>query len=81
MNNLLLEIKNLKKKFQHSNNYITVLENLNLEIKNTDIISIIGPSGVGKTTLLNIIGFLDSFDEGEYFFDKKDQLQVALLKP
>ena len=55
MNNLLLEIKNLKKKFQHSNNYITVLENLNLEIKNTDIISIIGPSGVGKTTLLNIL--------------------------
>ena len=72
MNKLLINIKNLNKKYKYSNNYFSILKNLNLEISNSQIISIIGPSGVGKTTLLNIIGLLDSFNSGEYYLNNYD---------
>ena len=72
MSKFLIKIKNLTKKYKYSNNYFTVLENLNLEIFNSQVISIVGPSGVGKTTLLNIIGLLDSFNSGEYYFNDFD---------
>ena len=53
MSKLLIKIKNLNKKYKFSNNYFSILENLNLEISYSLIVSIVGPSGVGKTTLLN----------------------------
>jgi len=68
MNNLI-DIKNLKKSY---NNNTDVLKNINLLVNRGDFISIIGPSGSGKTTLLNIIGILDTFNNGQYFFDKID---------
>jgi len=72
MNKLLIQIKNLDKNYKYSNNFFSVLQNLNLEVLNSQIISIVGPSGVGKTTLLNIIGLLDSFNSGEYYFSGLD---------
>ena len=78
MNNLLIQIKNLKKKYKYSNSYFTILDNLNLEISNSQIISIIGPSGVGKTSLLNIIGLLDSFNSGEYYFNGFDVKNLSI---
>ena len=57
-----IEIKNLNKTFlqpdsknKHNYKYLNVLNNLNLEIKNNEVISLIGPSGIGKSTLLNIL--------------------------
>ena len=70
MNKSLIKIKALNKKYIFKNNEYHVLKNLNLQITSSQIISIIGPSGVGKTTLLNIIGLLDSFNSGEYYFDE-----------
>ena len=72
MNNLLIRIKKMKKNYFHSGNSLSILDNVNLEIKNSEIISITGPSGVGKTTLLNILGMLDSFESGEFFFNSFD---------
>jgi len=69
MNNLI-EIKNLIKSYDNSN--INVLKNINLIVNRGDFISIIGPSGSGKTTLLNIIGILDTFNNGQYFFNNID---------
>ena len=69
MNKLLIKINGLNKKYKYNNNFFSILENLNLEVSNSQIVSITGPSGVGKTTLLNIIGLLDSFNSGEYFFN------------
>ena len=77
MNKILIQIKNLNKQYKYNNNYFPILENLDLEIFNSQIISIVGPSGVGKTTLLNIIGLLDSFNSGEYYFNN---LNVTKLK-
>ena len=78
MNKLLIQIKNLNKRYKYSNDYFPVLENLNLEISNSQIISVVGPSGVGKTTLLNIIGLLDSFNSGEYYFDDCDVTKLSI---
>src|SRR5277367_1485543 len=45
-----------------------ILKDINLEIKEGEFISIMGPSGSGKSSLLNIIGMLDDASEGEYHF-------------
>ena len=69
MNNII-EIVNLKKIFHLSNNQqLIILENLNLNITLNNIVSIIGPSGSGKSSLLNIIGLLDSNFKGHYSFE------------
>ena len=78
MSKLLIKIKNLNKKYKFNNNYFSILENLNLEISNSQIVSIVGPSGVGKTTLLNIIGLLDSFNSGEYYFNGFDVKNLSI---
>ncbi len=43
----------------------TVIENLNLEIKSGEFVTLLGPSGCGKTTLLRMIAGLETIDEGE----------------
>ena len=57
---MLVQISNLSKKFD--NNYI--FKNINLTIKENEIIALFSPSGSGKSTLLNLIGKLDKEYEG-----------------
>lgn len=45
-----------------------VLQDIELEIKKGEFVTIMGPSGAGKSTLLYIIGMLDEPNDGEYFF-------------
>lgn len=65
MNNIL-EIKNLQKIYKSKIEDIVVLDNLNLNVKNGQLVSIVGKSGSGKTSLLNIIGLLDTEYTGEF---------------
>ena len=46
-----------------------VLKGINLEIKQGEMVSIMGASGSGKSTLLNILGILDTYDEGNYYLN------------
>lgn len=48
---------------------LEVLKGINLEIKQGEVISIVGSSGAGKSTLLHILGTLDKQDKGEIIFD------------
>ena len=66
----LIKINDLCKTYKYRNLKLSILENIKFEIKENEIISIIGPSGVGKSTFLNLVGLLDSFDSGEYYFDE-----------
>ena len=55
----MIKVKNLSKSF---NNQL-VLDNISIDIKKGDFISIVGPSGAGKTTFLNILGTIDEYDK------------------
>jgi lipoprotein-releasing system ATP-binding protein len=61
----VVSIQNLKKSYFISDKGIPILSSLNLEVNSEEIVSVEGASGVGKSTLLNIIGALDDFDSGK----------------
>jgi len=65
----LLSARDLRKVYQSSGGEVVVLRGVSLEVHPGEIVSIIGPSGVGKSTLLNIIGTLDRPTSGEVFIN------------
>lgn len=66
----MIELHNISKSYTNKNNIETkVLSEINLKINEGDFISIMGTSGVGKSTLLNIIGLLDSPNSGYICID------------
>jgi ABC-type lipoprotein export system ATPase subunit len=67
MSKNILKIKNIKKSFYHKNGNIQIFKGVNLDIKQGDLVALIGPSGSCKSTLLNIISLLDNQDSGEIF--------------
>ncbi len=64
----LIEISNLCKTYDGKN---FVLNNLNFTINQGDFATIYGSSGCGKSTFLNVIGLLDNFTSGEFFFNQQ----------
>ena len=68
MTKKLISINNLSKEFLVNKNKTCILKNINFNIFKGDVISISGPSGSGKATLLNILGLLDSTFNGTYNF-------------
>ena len=63
MHNLIL--RNITKSFRQEKNKIDIIKNANLSIKKGESIALVGPSGAGKTTFLQIAGLLDNPDCGE----------------
>lgn len=61
---MFVEINNLKKSYGEGENKFQVLKGLNLEINKGEFVVILGPSGCGKSTFLNILGGIDTPDEG-----------------
>lgn len=62
---VLVKLHQVGKQYKKGKESVSVLANLNLEIKRGDFLALMGPSGSGKTTLLNLLGGLDSPTEGE----------------
>ncbi|MDR0752474.1 MAG: ABC transporter ATP-binding protein/permease [Christensenellaceae bacterium] len=68
----MLEIKDLKKKYHITKNAIepiSALDGVSLTLSKTGLIGIVGRSGCGKTSLLNIIGGIDTQTDGDILFD------------
>ncbi|MBN2568340.1 MAG: ABC transporter ATP-binding protein [Deltaproteobacteria bacterium] len=65
----MIEVSNLKKTFIMDGNRIEVLKGINLEIKKGDSIAILGVSGSGKTTFLQILGILDRPTSGNVLYN------------
>ena len=63
-NKLVLEFKNVTHNFFQANSIIEVLKNVNFSLPNNSIIGIIGNSGSGKSTFLQLAGLLESVQEG-----------------
>ena len=61
----MLEVKNLKKSFDGR----PILDDISFNVKDGEILTIVGPSGAGKTTLLRCITGLESADSGDFLID------------
>lgn len=68
----IISVKNLNKSFQVGKEKVHVLKDINLEIRKGEFISIMGPSGGGKSTLLYLLGGLDKPTSGKVILDNKD---------
>jgi lipoprotein-releasing system ATP-binding protein len=64
MSDTLLNIRNLKKNFQHNGKLITVLKGLDLSVGQGEMCAIVGASGAGKSTFLHVVGTLDAPTSG-----------------
>ncbi|MDD2210781.1 MAG: ABC transporter ATP-binding protein [Candidatus Cloacimonetes bacterium] len=69
MNNKLLTAKNLSKTYIMGDIHVHALRNVDLEVQKGDFIAIMGASGSGKTTFMNLLGCLDKPSEGQYILD------------
>ena len=72
MNKIILETKNLKKSFEHVNGTITLFKDLNIKIKEGDLVALVGPSGSGKSTFLHLLALLDDPSRGRIIINKED---------
>ena len=67
-----IEFKNVNKIYKMGEIEIKALNNTNFQIEKGELVVIVGPSGAGKTTALNILGGMDYVSSGKVFVDGKD---------
>lgn len=67
-----IEIQDLHRKFHNVHTPIEILKAVNLTIKDGETLSVVGASGIGKSTLLHILGTLDRPDKGKVLFHGED---------
>lgn len=72
---VLLSASGLSKNFKSSEATLSVLDNLKLILSRGETLSIVGASGIGKSTLLHILGTLDRPDSGSLYFKGEDVFQ------
>ena len=72
MSKYLIEVKKLKKTFNHKNGQIKVFQNVDLKIKSGELVALVGPSGSGKSSFLHLLSFLDKPSAGKILFLGKD---------
>ena len=71
MNNLL-KLTDINLNYKTDNNLIKVLQDINIEVKLKETLSIVGESGSGKTSLIMLIGGLEKASSGKIFFENND---------
>ena len=67
----MLKLENIKKDYKSGDTIVQALKGINIEFRENEFVSILGQSGCGKTTLLNIIGGLDRYTSGDLIINGK----------
>ena len=67
-----IEFKDVVKKYKMGEVTIRALDNTNFSIEKGELVVIVGPSGAGKTTALNILGGMDKLTSGKVYVDNKE---------
>lgn len=67
-----IELKDVKKEYQMGEVKITALAGVNFSVEKGELVVVLGPSGAGKTTVLNILGGMDTCDSGHILVDGND---------
>ncbi|MGN0340125.1 MAG: ATP-binding cassette domain-containing protein [Lachnospira sp.] len=68
----IIQLKDVTKTFVTGDNELQVLKGVNLDVREGEFLVILGESGCGKSTMLNIIGGMDQLTTGTFLFDGKD---------
>jgi len=68
---MIIKTENLKRLFKVGSETVEALKGINLSVNQGEFLSIMGPSGSSKTTLMNIIGCLDTPSSGVYYLNNK----------
>jgi len=69
---LIVSVRGLCKNFDSSGVKLEILKDLDLDLDKGDSVAVVGASGIGKSTLLHILGTLDRPDSGRVLFEGKD---------
>ena len=72
----IVELNNVTKRFGNKK----ILDKFSLKINEGELVAITGSSGKGKTTILNIIGLLEQFEEGELIIDEESHIKINSSK-
>ena len=76
----LIEIRNVTKQYRKGGESITPLDDVSLDIEQGEFISLMGASGTGKSTLLNLIASIDRPDRGQIFVDGIEITRLSRTK-
>ena len=76
-NRPIVKLRNVSKFYQAGNTRVTALDRVSLEMNRGTFVTVMGPSGGGKTTLLNVIGGLDRPDKGEIHLQGRLMSQMS----
>ncbi|KXT73440.1 ABC transporter ATP-binding protein [Streptococcus sp. DD10] len=68
----LIELHNINKTYINGDQELRVLKDINLEVEEGEFVAIMGPSGSGKSSLMNVIGMLDTPTSGKYRLEGKE---------
>jgi lipoprotein-releasing system ATP-binding protein len=74
---VLLEASGLRKSYRVGGSKLDVLRGVDLEVREGEILAILGTSGCGKSTLLHVLGWLDRPDAGRIVFDGRDRATLS----
>ncbi len=69
MTKSIIKVNSIHKSYITGANSLHVLKGIDMDIKEGEMVSIMGSSGSGKSTMLNILGILDNYDKGEYYLN------------
>lgn len=73
---VILSLRDVTKTYGQGETQVQVLRGVNLDVREGEFLVILGESGCGKSTMLNIIGGMDKLTTGNFYFDGKDYSQA-----
>lgn len=76
----VLRVENLQKTFRSGSQQITPLDGIDLNIERGEMLAIVGPSGTGKSTLLHMLGALDTPSNGAIYFAGNSLLSFSEME-
>lgn len=78
--NKVIEIKNICKDYKTGDEITHAVRKANISIEKGEFVAIMGPSGSGKSSLMHIVGLLDSPNAGEYLLDGRNVAKLSKKK-
>jgi len=73
----MIQMENITKVYPMGKQELVVLKGINLDIKQGELVAIMGPSGSGKSTVLNLVGCLDKPTSGNYYLEGKEVSRLS----